>query len=81
MSLFGETEDPNNERDEKLEKTLDSIRSRFGSSIVRRGTVMRSGLNNTIKPAYNNNAAEKAAIKIENPYSIISLHYALWAND
>ena len=45
MSLFGETEDPNNERDEKLEKTLDSIRSRFGSSIVRRGTVMRSGLN------------------------------------
>ena len=49
----------------------------FGSSIVRRGTVMRSGLNNTIKPAYNNNAAEKAAIKIENPYSIISLLYAL----
>ena len=45
MSLFGETEDPNNERDEKLEKTLDSIRSRFGSSIVRHGTVMRSGLN------------------------------------
>ena len=45
MSLFGETEDQNNERDEKLEKTLDSIRSRFGSSIVRRGTVMRSGLN------------------------------------
>lgn len=81
MSLFGETEDPNNERDEKLEKTLDSIRSCFGSSIVRRGTVMRSGLNNTIKPAYNNNAAEKAAIKIENPYSIISLLYALWAND
>ncbi len=78
MSLFGETEDPNNERDEKLEKTLlDSIRSCFGSSIVRRGTVMRSGLNNTIKPAYNNNAAEKAAIKIENPYSIISLLYAL----
>ena len=69
MSLFGETEDPNNERDEKLEKTLDSIRSCFGSSIVRRGTVMRSGL--------NNNAAEKAAIKIENPYSIISLLYAL----
>ena len=31
----------------------------------------------TIKPAYNNNAAEKAAIKIENPYSIISLLYAL----
>ena len=45
MSLFGETEDQNNERDEKLEKTLDSIRSRFGSSIVRRGTVIRSGFN------------------------------------
>ena len=45
MSLFGETEDPNNERDKKLEKTLDSIRSRFGSSSVRRGTVMRSSLN------------------------------------
>ena len=38
MSLFGETEDPNNERDEKLDKKLDPIRSRFGSSIVRRGT-------------------------------------------
>ena len=45
MSLFGETEDPNNERDEKLDKKLDPIRSRFGSSIVRRGTVMRSSLN------------------------------------
>ena len=45
MSLFGETEKPSNERDEKLDKTLDSIRSRFGSSIVQRGTVMRSGLN------------------------------------
>ena len=45
MSLFGETESLNNERDEKLDKTLDSIRSRYGSSIVRRGTVMKSGLN------------------------------------
>ena len=45
MSLFGETEDPNNERDEKLEKTLNSICSHFGSSIVRHGTVMKSGLN------------------------------------
>ena len=45
MSLFGETENPNNERDEKLDKALDSIRSRFGSSVVQRGTVMKSGLN------------------------------------
>ena len=45
MSLFGETEKPSNERDEKLDKTLDSIRSRFGSSSVQRGTVMKSGLN------------------------------------
>ncbi len=45
MSLFGETESLNNERDEKLDKTLDSIRSRYGSSIVQRGTVMKSGLN------------------------------------
>ena len=45
MSLFGETENPNNEHDEKLDKTLNSICSRFGSSVVRRGTVMKSGLN------------------------------------
>ena len=43
MSLFGETENPDNERDEKLDKALDSIRSRFGSSVVQRGTVMKSG--------------------------------------
>ena len=45
MSLFGETGNPDNERDEKLDKALDSIRSRFGSSVVQRGTVMKSGLN------------------------------------
>ena len=45
MSLFGEMESLNNERDEKLDKTLDSIRSKYGSSIVQRGTVMKSGLN------------------------------------
>lgn len=37
--------DVNNERDEKLDKTLDSIRGRFGSGIVQRGTVMGTGLN------------------------------------
>ena len=45
MSLFGEAETLNNERDEKLDKTLDSIRGRFGSGIVQRGTVMGTGLN------------------------------------
>jgi DNA polymerase-4 len=45
MSLFGEVENLNNERDEKLDKTLDSIIGRFGSGIVQRGTVMGSGLN------------------------------------
>lgn len=45
MSLFGEAENLNNERDEKLDKTLDSIRGRFGSGIVQRGTVMGTGLN------------------------------------
>ena len=44
MSLFNETIDLNNERDEKLDKTLDSIRGRFGSGIVQRGTVMGTGL-------------------------------------
>ena len=29
----------------ELDKALDSIRSRFGSSVVQRGTVMKSGLN------------------------------------
>lgn len=45
MSLFGEAENLNNERNEKLDKTLDSIRGRFGSGIVQRGTVMGTGLN------------------------------------
>ena len=45
MSLFSDTENLNNERDEKLDKTLDSIRGRFGSGIVQRGTVMGTGLN------------------------------------
>lgn len=45
MSLFGESETINNERDEKLDKTLDSIRGRFGSGIVQRGAIMNSDLN------------------------------------
>lgn len=45
MSLFGEAENINNERDETLDKTLDSIRGRFGSGIVQRGAVIGSGLN------------------------------------
>lgn len=45
MSLFNEEKSLNNERDEKLDKALDSIRGRFGSGIVQRGTVMGTGLN------------------------------------
>lgn len=45
MSLFGESENISDERDETLDKTLDSIRGKYGSSIVQRGTVMNSGLN------------------------------------
>lgn len=45
MSLFGESENINDERDEILDKTLDSIRGKYGSSIVQRGAVMNSGLN------------------------------------
>ena len=45
MSLFGEAESLSSERDERLDKTLDKIRGRYGSGIVKRGKVMNSGLN------------------------------------
>lgn len=44
LSLFGNEDQSDNERDETLDKTLDNIRSKYGSSIIQRGTVMRSGL-------------------------------------
>ena len=45
MSLFGEAESLSSERDERLDKTLDKIRGRYGSGIVKRGKVLNSGLN------------------------------------
>lgn len=45
MSLFGEEQQLDNERDETLDKTVDKLRGKFGSTIVQRGTVMKSGLN------------------------------------
>lgn len=44
MSLFGEPEKLDNERDEKLDKTVDALRGRYGTGVVQRGTVMKSGL-------------------------------------
>ena len=45
LSLFGEEQQLDDKRDQKLDKTLDVLRGKFGSSIVQRGTVMKSGLN------------------------------------
>lgn len=45
LSLFGEEQQLDNKRDEALDKTVDALRGKFGSSIVQRGTVMKSGLN------------------------------------
>ena len=39
MSLFGEDEHPSRERDQKLDRAVDALRSKFGSDIIRRGTV------------------------------------------
>lgn len=44
LSLFGESQGLDDERDEKLDKTVDALRGRFGSAIVQRGTVMKSGI-------------------------------------
>ncbi|MBQ3285840.1 MAG: DNA polymerase IV [Ruminococcus sp.] len=45
LSLFGEEQRIDNERDEKLDKTIDSLRGRFGSEAIKRGTVMKNSLN------------------------------------
>lgn len=39
MSLFGEDEHPSRERDQMLDKAVEALRSKFGSDIIRRGTV------------------------------------------
>ena len=43
LSLFGE-ETAARVRDQRLDKTVDALRSRYGSDIIRRGTVVRSGI-------------------------------------
>jgi hypothetical protein len=43
MSLFGEEGSGRRERDVKLDKGADALRSTFGADIIRRGTVMKNG--------------------------------------
>ena len=43
LSLFSEEQEAR-QRDETLDRTMDALRSRYGSGIIQRGTVMRSGL-------------------------------------
>ena len=45
MSLFGADEYQNRERDQKLDKAVDALRSKFGSDIIRRGTVAERKIN------------------------------------
>ena len=45
LSLFGEGGHQNRARDQKLDKTVDALRSRFGSGIIQRGTVAERGIN------------------------------------
>ena len=44
MSLFGEEDSGRRERDVKLDKAVDALRSKFGADIIQRGTVMKDGL-------------------------------------
>ncbi len=40
MSLFEENDPGKNEREEKMDKTVDALRSRFGADIIKRGAVI-----------------------------------------
>ena len=42
ISLFGQEKEEKRERDEKLDETVDLLRSRFGYDIIKRGTIMAS---------------------------------------
>jgi len=44
MSLFGDEDSGRRERDVKLDKAVDALRSKFGADIIQRGTVMKDGL-------------------------------------
>ena len=44
MSLFGDEANGRRERDVRLDKAVDALRSKFGADIIQRGTVMKDGL-------------------------------------
>lgn len=44
MTLFGEDTRQSREKDQKLDRTVDALRSKFGSDIIRRGTVAARGI-------------------------------------
>ena len=44
MSLFGTEERTNRERNAKMDKAVDALRSKYGSDIIQRGTVLSSGI-------------------------------------
>ena len=44
LSLFEQGSPVKRERDEKLEKTIDALRHKYGSDSIQRGTVMNSGI-------------------------------------
>ena len=43
ISLFGESDRKNRERDEKLDRAVDALRNKFGSDIIQRGAVPKAG--------------------------------------
>lgn len=44
MSLFGESSQANRERDLRMDKAVDALRSKYGSDIIQRGTVLSHGI-------------------------------------
>ena len=44
LSLFEPEKNIRREREEKIDRTVDALRSKFGVDIIQRGTVMESGL-------------------------------------
>ena len=44
LSLFGEDTPQDRERDRKLDKAVDTLRNKFGSDIIQRGTIIESGI-------------------------------------
>ncbi len=59
LSLFDEPEKLDDERDQKLDKAVDALRGRFGSDILKRGTVMKSGISVARKFKGQSDSADK----------------------